>query len=100
MNSEAQRRAARTYRALQSRQQKQLEAFAAALEEIADADVRLELYNMLDGLTTYFINCGTAPATAESNAVELLAACTWKGVNAPRKRMRQMDFAAAIAAAD
>jgi hypothetical protein len=55
---------------------------------------------MLDGLTTHFINCGTAPAAAESNAVELLAACTWKGVNAPRKRMRQMDFAAAIAATD
>jgi hypothetical protein len=92
MNSEAQKRAARKYRATQASQQKRLEAFAAALEEIDDTDVRRELYDMLDGLTTYFMSCGYAPAVAEIGAVEILAACTWKGINAPRRRMKQMDM--------
>jgi hypothetical protein len=70
-------------------------AFAAALEEITDPDVRAELYATLDSLTNAFMrDMGLKPYAAEHQALELLAALTWKGVNAPRKRMRQAAFAA------
>jgi hypothetical protein len=72
-----------------------VEAFAAALEEIQDGDVRRELYAMLDGLTTHFIGLEYTPAVAEANAVEILARLTWKGVNAPRRRMRQLGLVTA-----
>jgi hypothetical protein len=69
--------------------------FVAALEEITDPDVRAELYAALDSLTNAFMrDMGLKPYAAEHQALELLAALTWKGVNAPRKRMRQTTFAA------
>jgi hypothetical protein len=74
-------------------------AFVAALEEITDPDVRNELYTMLGSLTDAFMrDMGLKQYAAEHQALELLAALTWKGVNAPRRRMRQLSMTAAMTA--
>jgi hypothetical protein len=61
------------------------EAFAAALDEITDPDVRRELDEMLGAMIAFFMANGLKQFAAENQALEFLAACVCNGVNAPRR---------------
>jgi hypothetical protein len=62
------------------------QAFAAALEEITDPDIRNQYGDMLTALMAVFMQLGNLKQyAAENQALEILAALTWKGIAVPRK---------------
>ena len=61
-------------------------AFMDALSEVDD-DLRQQIMDMIDRMAEVFMERGNLKEIASRNqAVELIAACVWDGVTAPRKR--------------